>query len=179
MVSSNNISSPTITTTPKQMPINHSTPLAQKINTNTSFNFDDTPVAKMDMSPPLLVEPGKGSGKIQKQVSFTVASPCSDEGKAEVELASPIFSNGPQYPALDGHVSENRMEGVEPISNSGSELADNSSSEEALIRVLVPSIDNLSQDMGDFQKRIQIEWIGTSTFFFEHNIELQGAVSFT
>jgi hypothetical protein len=69
------------------------------------------------------------------------------------------------------------MEGVEQTSGSGSEVEDDSSGAEEMVRVLVPSIDNISKALENLEKGIQIEWIGTSTFFLEHNIELQGAVS--
>ena len=104
----------------------------------------------------------------------------SDNG--EMELASPIFSHGAQYPALDGDVSEDMMEGVEQTSNSGSER-------QIMETVKKKTLGRWHQVWKSHQiflecganlgSRVQIEWIGTSTFFLEHNLELQGAVSFS
>jgi hypothetical protein len=171
------IPSPSVTATPEKASSNNSTPMAQRVHTDSSINFDDTPVAKRDMSPPLMVEPGKGTGHIKNQVTFTGPHLHNGTRNGGLELASPIFSHGSQYTALDRHILEDIMEGVEQTSGSGSEVADDSSGAEDMVRVLVPSVDNISQALENSEKGIQIEWIGTSTFFLEHNIELQGAVS--
>lgn len=167
---------PSLTETPEQTSNDKYTPQAQRVNTDHSTNFDSTPFAKMDMSPPFVVEPGKGTGHIKKQVLFAEIHTGSEAGKGELEPASPIFAHRAQYPALGRHDSDDMMEGVEQTSNSRSDTGDNSSGEEEMIQALAPSIENTSQDLDDLMA-IQIEWIGTSTFFLEHNIELQKAVS--
>ena len=177
MASKTDILSPSVTATPEKASSNNSTPMAQRVHTDSSINFDDTPVAKRDMSHPLMVEPGKGTGHMKEQVTFTGPYLHNGTRNEGLELASPIFSHGSQYPALYRHISDDMMEGVEQTSGSGSEVEDNSSGAEEMVRVLVPSIDNISKALENLEKGIQIEWIGTSTFFLEHNIELQGAVS--
>jgi hypothetical protein len=177
MVSLHEVPSPTVPATPEQLPHNYSAPLAQKVHTNSSINFDDPPFTKMDMSPPLRVAPRKGNGQMQKPVSLTAASLYNDVRNAKMELASPIFAYRSQYPAIGGQASDDIMEGVEQTSTSGSEVANNNSSAEELVRVLLPTTDNLSQASVDLEQRIKIEWIGTSTLFLRHNLELQAAVS--
>jgi hypothetical protein len=175
------IQSPTISETPEQLSNKISTPLAQKVHTNASQIFEDTPVTKTDISPPLLVAPGKGYGKIPKQDSITTVALHSETG-GELELASPIFSHGAQYPALDGDVLKDMMEGIEKTSSSESERAENNSREEKTAQVLAPSVEtpsDFSQAGVYLESRVQIEWIGTSTFFLEHSLQLQGAVSFS
>ena len=181
MASADEIPSSTITATPKQASNEHTTPFAQKIRTDTTFDFDDTPVVKMDMSPPHLVVPGKGNGQIQKYEAFAVATLFDDTGKGELELASPIFSHRTQHPDLDGNISEDMMEGVQQTATSGSEKPDNgnnTSGDEEIIRVLVPRVNNASQHLVGLDQSIQIGWLGTSTFFLEQNIELQRVVSY-
>jgi hypothetical protein len=114
---------------------------------------------------------------MQKPVSLTAASLYNDVRNAKMELASPIFAYRSQYPAIGGQASDDIMEGVEQTSTSGSEVANNNSSAEELVRVLLPTTDNLSQASVDLEQRIKIEWIGTSTLFLRHNLELQAAVS--
>jgi hypothetical protein len=180
MDSPNNIQSPTVSATPEQIFHEASTPFARMAHTDTSDTFEDTPVAKLDISPPHLVVPGNGYGRIPKPDSITTATLHSETDNGEMELASPIFSHGARYPALDGDVSEDMMEGMEQTSNSGSEVADNGNGGE-MTRVLAPSVEitpNLSRGVLDSESRVQIEWIGTSTFFLEHNLELQEKVSF-
>ena len=182
MASPNNISSPTVSATPEQISHKNSTPLAQKVHTDTSDTFEDTPVMRTDISLPHLVAPGKGYGRIPKQDSITTATLHSETENGDMELSSPIFSHGAQYPALDGDISRDMMEGVEQTSNSGSERAKNYKCEEKTTQVLAPSVKkspDISQCGVDLGSRVQIEWIGTSTFFLEHNLELQGAVSFS
>jgi hypothetical protein len=179
MASPNNISSPTVSATPEQISHKNSTPLAQKVHTDTSDTFEDTPVMRTDISLPHLVAPGKGYGRIPKQDSITTATLHSETENGDMELASPIFSHGSQYPAFDGDVSEDMMEGVEQTSNSGSE---NNNCEGKNLQVLAPSVEispDFSQCGVNLGSRVQIEWIGTSTFFLEDNLELQGAVSFS
>jgi hypothetical protein len=179
MASPNNISSPTVSATPEQISHKNSTPLAQKVHTDTSDTFEDTPVMGTDISLPHLVAPGKGYGRIPKPDSSTAAALHNEVDDGEMALASPIFNYGAQYPALDGDVPENMMEGVEQNSNSGSE---NNSCEERNTHLLTPSVKkspDISQCGVNSGSRVQIEWIGTSTFFLEHNLELQGAVSFS
>jgi hypothetical protein len=180
MASSNNIQSPVLSATPENKSRKVFTPLMQRVHTDASQIFDDTPITKTDISPPLLVAPGKGYGKIPKQGAVTATTDHSEVDGAEMELASPIFSHGAQYPALDGDVSEDIREGIEQTSNTGSEGAEDNNSEEKNTEVLPRSADNSpesSQAEMDLKSRVQIEWIGTSTFFSEHNIELQGTVS--
>jgi hypothetical protein len=179
MASPNSIQSPTVSATPEKISHKTYTPFAQKVHTDTSDTFEDTPVAKLDISPPHLVVPGKSYGKILIQGAITAAALHSEADNGEMELASPIFSHGAQYPGLDGDVSEDMMEGVEQTSNSGSE---NNNCEEKKLQVLAPSVKkstDITQCGVNSGSRVQIEWIGTSTFFLEHNLELQGAVSFS
>lgn len=181
MASPNDIQSPTVSATPEQISHESSTPLAQKFHTDTSCTFEDTPVAKLDISPPHLVAPGKGYGKIPKQGTTTVATLQSESDNGEIELASPIFSHGVKDSALDGDVSEDMMEGVEQTSKSGCDEADNGNGGK-MTRALAPSVEStpdLSRDVLGLKSRVQIDWIGTSTFFLEQNLELQGAVSFS
>ncbi len=181
MASPNNIQSPTVSATPEQIFHKASTPFAQKVYTDTSDTFEDTPVANLDISPPHLVAPGKGYGKMPKEGAITAATLQTEAENGEMELASPIFSHEAKYHVLDGDVSEDMMEGVEQTSTSGSEEADNGNGGE-MTRVLAPSVESapdISQGVLDMKNRVQIEWIGTSMFFMEQNLELQGAVSFS
>jgi hypothetical protein len=181
MASPNDIQSPTVSATPENTSPKVPTPLTQEVHSNTSSIFDDTPVVKMEISPPLLVAPGKGYGKILEQGASIATNHHSEADNVEMELASPIFSHGAQYPALDGGISEDIMEGVEQASNFGTEGAENTKCEEKIAQVLAPNANNppeFSQAGVDLESRVQIEWIGTSTFFLEHNLELQRAVSF-
>ncbi len=182
MASPNYIQSPNLSTTPEQISPETSTPCAQKVQIDTSNIFEDTPVAKMDLSPPLLMAPGKGYGKIPKQEASTAINHQSEADDAEMRLASPIFNHGAQYPALNGDISEDMMDGVEQTSNYGSEEAENDNREEKTTHLLAPSVEN-SPDSSrrgvDSKSKVQIEWIGTSTFFLKQNLELQGSVSFS
>lgn len=177
MASLNDITSLTTPKTPAQAPDNHSTPPAQRFDTNQSFDFESAPVAKMEMSPPNIVTHGKGTGHVEKGAAFTAGTLSNDSTEQSLVLASPIFSHGPQYPAVNGNISEDTMEGVEETSSSGSDTVDHANAEDAMEEALMPNINNASQTEMDLEGVIQIEWIGTSTFFVQHNLELQGAVS--
>ncbi|KAE9364674.1 hypothetical protein N431DRAFT_354695 [Stipitochalara longipes BDJ] len=67
------------------------------------------------------------------------------------------------------------MDGVEQTSTSGFEVTDNGSDEQKIAQVLDISLDNLSPELEALKKRVQIEWLGTSTFFLAQNIEVQEA----
>jgi hypothetical protein len=177
MASPNEIPSPSVLTTPDRTPIAQSTPSPQRVHTDASFDFDSTPIAKMDMSPPLVVEPGKGTGHIQQQVPFTGAKIDRLAQTGELKLSSPIFAHPAQYPALDGPASEDIMEGVEQTLTSGSNSSGNSSGEEGQIQVLVTDLEKALDELECLKERIRVEWLGTSTFFLVHNVELQEVVS--
>ena len=69
------------------------------------------------------------------------------------------------------------MDGVEQTATSDSENTIIDDSEKGLIRVLVPNLEDRAEDMDCLKESIRIEWLGTSTFFLAHNIELQEVVS--
>jgi len=95
----------------------------------------------------------------------------------ELKLASPIFAHGAQYPALDVPASEDMMEGVEQTLASGSDSSVNGGGGEQNVQILVPNLETASDGLECLKARIRIEWLGTSTFFLAHNVELQEVVS--
>jgi hypothetical protein len=177
MASPNEIPFPSVSTTHDRTPIAQSTPSPQRVHTDASFDFDSTPVTKMDMSPTLVVEPGKGTGHMQQQVPFTSENIDRVAQNSELKLASPIFAHGAQYPALDEPASEDMMQGVEQTLASGSDSPGNGGGGEQSVQILVPNLETASDDLEYLKARIRIEWLGTSTFFLAHNVELQEGVS--
>jgi len=124
-----------------------------------------------------VVEPGKGTRHIQQQVPFNGAKFDRVAQNGELKLASPIFAHGVQYPAPDGPASEDIMEGVEQTLNSSSDSSGNGGGGEKNVQIFLPSVETASEDLECLKARIRIEWLGTSTFFLAHNVELQEVVS--
>lgn len=183
MASTNEIRSPTVSVTPERR-VTISNPVARRALTDSSFDgkYDDTPVNKMEMSPPLLVKPGKGTGHMKKEAQLTTATSCDEAGKPELKLASPIFSRGAQYPGFEGldtaSESDDVMVGIECTSGSNSHVLD-SGSGETLIWVLDPQAGKASATGNtiEIEGGIRTEWLGTTQFFTERIIQLQAAVS--
>jgi hypothetical protein len=184
MASTNEIPSPTVSTTPKRC-LRIATSIKQIALTDSTFSgeYDDTPVNRADMSPPLLVKPGKGTGRMDKQPSFTAVTLNDDAVKAPLILASPIFNHGAQYPGFEepeaSGESEDMMEGIKHTSTSNSELTDDRDLAEPMMPGLASGIEKLAdaQNVVEIGGRIRVEWLGTSQFFIEQYIQLQAAVS--
>lgn len=125
-----------------------------------------------------MVEPGQGTGQIQQQAPLTGAKIDRVAQNGDLKLASPIFAHGGQYPALDGPASEDMMEGAEQTLASGSNPSGNGGvGGEQNVQISVPNLETTSDDLECLKARIRIEWLGTSTFFLAHNVELQEVVS--
>ena len=126
-----------------------------------------------------MVEPSRGNGYIEGQVSFPNTNGDNVANSGDLELASPIFTHGPPVPTIEREVSVDIMEGVEQTSMSEIEKAHTGNSGKGLVRVLVPSLEERAEELDCFKESVRIEWLGTSTFFLAHNIELQEVVSLT
>ena len=182
MAWTNEIRSPTVSVTPERR-VKISTPVVRRSLTNSSFDgkYDDTPVNKMEMSPPFLVKPGKGTGHMKKEAQLITATLCDGAGNTEPKLASPIFSQGVQYPGFDGldtaSESEDVMEGIERTSDSNSASSD-SGRAETLIQALDPQAGKATGNAIEIDGSIRTEWLGTTQFFTEQIIQLQVAVRY-
>jgi hypothetical protein len=181
MPSAESVQSPTSCETPG-ISILDSTPVVQKAFANTCLVEDeDTHVDKTDMSLPLFVKAGKGTKMTIKRV-LESASLYNATGKSSLQLGSPICSHRPQCPTPDSpKVPEDAMKGVEDTSIYNSELGGSGSGPGRLIQVLGPKIDGANKDGNviDIESDIRIDWLGTSPFFTEYNIQLQDAVGFS
>jgi hypothetical protein len=73
------------------------------------------------------------------------------------------------------------MEGVEHTSTCRAEPTDSGSDSEQSVQMLCSGVDQAGQlgPVIDIERSLRTDWIGTSPFFTEHNIKLQGAVSYS
>lgn len=159
-MATNETSLPSISET-KHTTLVLSTPAAQTARIALTPDFDDTPVDKSALSLPVTVKPGKGSGHKDKDFAFLNANFQKNPEKKALQLASPIFSQEPQYPALDGYIpsgSEDTVEGIEQISLSESDTIVGVEDPEKFAGTDINVSDSEEENGFD----LKFEWLGTS-----------------
>jgi hypothetical protein len=142
---------------------------------------DSTPVGRT-MSAPRIVKPRRAAGALQKKLATGFASLYDDDDEPAIKpsLKSPIHTYGPVIPPV---VELARPRAVGEDSNTSSEEetddSDTTDSEDA------DSGDPMDIDELEAPKDLQLaadskvrsEWVGTSQFFIEENVEWQNTVS--